>query len=574
MLSFRRRKAAEAVALVTALDRSLAIISFSPEGEVLAANQNFCRAMGYDEAEIIGQHHRLFVAPEFAGSEDYREFWRQLSIGECFSKEYRRIGKGGREVWIQATYNPVLDESGRVMKVVKLATDVTEERRRKSEADNEAAATSGVMTIEFTPRGEILTANSLFLKSAGYVRDEIKGRHHRIFCSKEYAASADYAAFWQTLAGGKFVVGEFQRFAKNGNEVWLQASYNPIVDADGKVVKVIKLACNITDRIKAVQALKTGLAELASNNLTYRLANSLDPQFEDLRRNFNQAAARLHDAMVTVVDNAVATRANSASVSKGSEQLSDRSQQQAEYVRQTVASLAELATAVRATLESAMDVSMTIKQTKADAERSGVIMEQAVAIMDTIMGSSRRIGDVTSIIDEMAFQTNLLALNAGVEAARAGEAGRGFAVVASEVRALAQRSASAAKEIRALIAASGQQVSSGVQMVGDAGKALVQIVAQVIKITDSIATIAESGKRQSEAFHELNIAANVLERSASQDAKIAEELSVAATELDRDNVRLIDLMRQFHLAGAASDHEPSAAIYGEASSRHRLAAVA
>ena len=292
------------------------------------------------------------------------------------------------------------------------------------------------------------------------------------------------------------------------------------------------------------------LARMADRDLSCTIDAVLPGSYDRLRIDLGTAVDELRAALLAVVENAASISDNSASISSASDQLSARSQRQAASIEQVVASLNQLTKTVRDTAESAAAVSVVIHETKTDAERSGVIMQDAVSIMDAIQRSSRRIGEVTGIIDEMAFQTNLLALNAGVEAARAGEAGRGFAVVALEVRALAQRSAAAAKEIRDLIMKSGSQVETGVQMVGDAGAALTRILAQVMQVTQSVASIAAAAKQQSQSLHEFTAAAGDLENAAAEDAAMVEKTAAAARELSTDAIRLTSLTSRFRLTKA------------------------
>lgn len=237
----------EVRAILGALNSVQAIIEFSPDGTILTANDNFLDALGYTLDEIKGRHHRIFCDPDYASTAEYRAFWEKLGRGEFDTGEYRRIGKGGKEIWIQASYNPVFDESGKAYKVVKFATDITAAKQKNSEFEGKLAALSkSQAVIEFTPDGTILTANDNFLKGLGYSIEEIKGKHHRMFCEDQYASSSEYRAFWQKLAAGEFQAGEFRRFGKGGKEIWIQATYNPIPDASGKVAKVVKFATDIT----------------------------------------------------------------------------------------------------------------------------------------------------------------------------------------------------------------------------------------------------------------------------------------------------------------------------------------
>ncbi len=233
---------------VAAIDRSQAVIEFHLDGTIITANDNFLQTMGYTLPEIQGQHHRMFAPPGVAESPEYAAFWAKLNRGEFDSGRYKRIGKGGKEIWIQASYNPVLDEQGKPYKVVKFAMDITDSKIRSAELESKMDAINKAQAvIEFNLDGTIITANENFLITLGYSLPEIQGKHHRMFADPAYAASPEYAAFWEKLNKGEFEAGVYKRFGKGGKEVWIQASYNPVFNADGVAYKVIKYATDITE---------------------------------------------------------------------------------------------------------------------------------------------------------------------------------------------------------------------------------------------------------------------------------------------------------------------------------------
>lgn len=235
--------------VLDAISRSQAKIEFSLDGVVLTANETFLTLLGYELADIVGHHHRMFVPPSDVDSIEYQQFWDDLRRGDYQSAEYKRIGKGGKEVWIQASYNPVFDASGKPYKIVKFASDVTATKQASADwAGQLAAISKSQAVIEFTPTGEILDANENFCQTMGYQVSELRGRHHRMFVSPEFAASPAYREFWDALAGGTYQAAEFLRIGKGGKEVWIQASYNPILDLNGKVFKVVKYATDVTGR--------------------------------------------------------------------------------------------------------------------------------------------------------------------------------------------------------------------------------------------------------------------------------------------------------------------------------------
>src|SRR5262245_48425861 len=229
----------------------------------------------------------MFVEPSYAKSSEYADFWTKLGRGEFDAREYKRLGKGGKEVWIQASYNPVVSRSGRVTRVVKIAADITDAKRKATEDETKLAAIGRAQAvIEFTTDGTILTANDNFLNALGYRLDEIKGQHHRMFVDPAYASSPDYSRFWERLRGGEFVAAEFPRFGKGGKQIWIQASYNPIFDMNGRVSKVVKFATDVTDRVKAVATLGEGLGNLATGDLQQQITTPFPPALEKLRVDF------------------------------------------------------------------------------------------------------------------------------------------------------------------------------------------------------------------------------------------------------------------------------------------------
>ncbi|TKT57063.1 PAS domain S-box protein [Rhizobiaceae bacterium LC148] len=551
-------KSAEARHVVDAISRSQAVIEFDLTGNILYANENFCRALGYSLAEIKGKHHRIFCDPDYVTSAEYRDFWANLAAGKFDAGEYRRITKAGGDVWIQASYNPVF-RSGKPYKVVKFAADITAAKLKATDdAGKLTALDQSQAIIEFTPEGEILTANENFCRGLGYELSEIKGRHHRMFCDPAYAASPEYAAFWRRLAAGEFIADEFVRYGKGGREIWIQAAYNPIRDMNGQVSKVVKFATDVTPRMSAIDELGNGLQDLAEGKLAQKLERPFVPSMEKTRHDFNAVAAKLRDAMQTVAENASAIAAASGEIRDASDELARRTEQQAASLEETAAALDQITTTVADASRRADEAGRLVTHTKENAEQSGLVVRDAITAMDQIAQSSREITNIISVIDEIAFQTNLLALNAGVEAARAGEAGKGFAVVAQEVRELAQRSASAAKEIKTLINTSSQLVSNGVDLVGQTGTALREIVGQVAEIHGNVAAIVEASREQSTGLKEINHAVNLMDQATQQNAAMVEETTAASHSLAGEAESLRKLLAQFDIGDMRREESPRA----------------
>ena len=443
-----------------------------------------------------------------------------------------------------------------------------------------AAIQRSQAVIEFKLDGTILKANDNFLRALGYSASEVEGRHHSMFVKPDYAQSAAYKDFWRALNNGEFVAEKFLRIGKGGKEIWIQASYNPLFDAAGKPFKVIKFATDVTEielerarneaerqaaqarQEHAVEELAAGLASLANGDLTCRITGAIPDEYKKLQTDFNAAIERLQGVMTTIVHTAGGIRSGTGEISQAADNLSHRTEQQAASLEETAAALDEITATVKRTAEGARQAQAAVTSARTDADASGEIVQSAVAAMGEIEQSAKQISQIIGVIDEIAFQTNLLALNAGVEAARAGEAGRGFAVVASEVRALAQRSAEAAKEIKALISASTEQVGAGVDLVGKTGEALQRIVSQVAEIDTLVAEITASAQEQASGLAQVNIAVNQMDQVTQQNAAMVEESTAAAHGLNTEADSLSSSVARFQIGAPPAARAPRNAPSG------------
>ncbi|MDX7950774.1 PAS domain-containing methyl-accepting chemotaxis protein [Lichenihabitans sp. Uapishka_5] len=530
--------------MLQALDRSLATIEFDATGIVLRANANFCAALGYRLDDIKGRHHRIFMDEAEAQGAAYAVFWQQLGAGNYAAGEYKRMAKSGAPVWIQASYNPVLDRHGKVRRIVKVASVITDAKLKAVEAEAKLEALSRVQAvIEFKPNGEIITANPILLDLLGYRLEEVVGQHHSLFIEPALRNTPDYHAFWDTLRRGTAVATSFRRLRCDGKPVWISASYNPVLDLDGRVMKVVKFATDITDLTK----IGAGLANLAGKKLDAPIEEPFGAAFETLRSDFNVARGTLHATLTDIDGGMRSMHASASEIATASNDLARRTERQAATLEETVAALDEITGTIKRTAETAAGTRRIAASADAEAKQGAAVVHATVEAMSHIEGSARQIGTIIGVIDEIAFQTNLLALNAGVEAARAGEAGRGFAVVASEVRALAQRSAQAAKEIKDLISQSSAHVAKGVALVAQTGDSLGVILHRVGEINGAVATIASESEEQARALHDINDAMGQMDKLTQQNAAMVEETSAAAQSLVTVTEQVSGQVMQFHL---------------------------
>jgi len=480
-------------AMVAAIHKVQAIIEFNLDGTVLDANDNFLRAMGYTLDEIKGKHHSVFVEPHYRESEEYRNFWQRLLSGEFDAGQYKRIGKGGREVWIQASYNPIFDADGTPYKVVKFATDVT---------------------------GQVRSTLAL---------DE---------------ASKEILQVVQSVLDGASD-GRVQMQEKSGQIAVLSNAVNRLIDnvleAVGETQDVVKFALegDLTKRITLDR--KTG-------------------HFHALAVSANSLIESMMGVIQGLQETSNEVQMGAEEISRGNMDLSARTEQQASSLEQTASSMEEMTATVKNNAENASQANRLAAAARDQAERGGRVVGSAVIAMGQINAASKKIADIIGVIDEIAFQTNLLALNAAVEAARAGEQGRGFAVVATEVRNLASRSAAAAKEIKALIQDSVSKVNEGTQFVDDSGKVLGEIVTAVKKVTDVVAEIAASSREQALGIEQVNHAMTSMDAVTQQNSALVEEASAAAQALHEQATNLARVIARYQVglppASAAPKKDP------------------
>ena len=545
---------------IAAIGKSQTVAEFGMDGRLLDANENFLNVMGYTLEEIRGQHHSVLVEPAMRQHAEYRQLWDKMARGEFDGGQYRRVSKDGWEVWIQASYNPITDAQGKLVKVVEYATDITEQKLRTADYEGQIAAIGKAQAvIEFNVDGTVRSLNDNFSTMFGYSNMDLQGKHHSTLVSAEESSGAEYRSFWVNLARGEAVAVRCKRIARDGSEIWVQASYNPIHDANGRPFKVVMYATDVTHQMLMAHQLELAVKQ---TQLTVKAAIDGDlsaripiggksGDIEALCRGVNAMLDNTVDLVRRVKDSAAEVQTGAEEISRGNLNLSQRTEEQASSLEETASSMEEMTSTVRQTADNAGQANQLAMAARQQAEKGGAVVNSAINAMGGINAASKKIADIIGVIDEIAFQTNLLALNAAVEAARAGEQGRGFAVVATEVRNLAGRSATAAKEIKELIQDSLARVDAGSKLVDESGRTLEDIVAAVKKVTDIVAEIAAASREQSSGIEQVNKAVMQMDQTTQQNAALVEEASAASQAIVEQAQALNSLIARYNVDDSA-----------------------
>jgi methyl-accepting chemotaxis protein len=435
--------------------------------------------------------------------------------------------------------------------------DVTEARARDARLLDESNQVKAIgraqAVVQFDLTGTITDANDNFLNAVGYRREEVVGKHHRMFVDPQDARGDDYRRFWDTLAGGTGHTGQFRRLNKDGRDLWLQATYVPLLDAGGKAYRVIKYATDITAQKNALRDVIEVVGALANGDLTAEMTGSYDGDFAQLRDSVNQSMVSLRN-MVGKIHEAAGTITSAANqIATGNASLNTRTQEQSSALEETAAGVEQMTATVKQNAGNAKEANQLAAGARDVAERGGQVVQSAVTAMSAITESSTKVADIIGVIEQIAFQTNMLALNAAVEAARAGDQGRGFAVVAAEVRNLAQRSAGAAREIKALIQDSADKVGQGAKLVYQSGETLRDIVTSVKKVSDIIGEITTASSEQATGIEQINTAVVQMDRGTQENAALVEEASSAASAMTQQAEGLVELVSFFRTGAERSE---------------------
>ncbi len=577
-----------------AVDTGWASIEFKPDGTILTANENFVKALGYThENEIVGKHHRIFCNPEYAQSSEYAMFWRSLANGDVRSGEFKRFKPDGGEVWINASYTPVKDENGNIVKVIKIAANITDMIAARQKGENiQAAVDSGWAYIEFYPDGTIIDANENFVETMGFGSvDEIKGQHHRIFCEPSYAATADYAQFWKNLANGVMQNGEYARVRKDGQQIWLQAAYAPVYDEQGNVTRVIKIAADISNVKLPVLEVNNIVRQMAQGDLTLKfdmdaegyvreMGEALNEAMENLNgllRTIDESAQQVANSADGMMDRSQSMKNNTSEVASAISQMSQGAQDQAARTDESSKLAEEVMNSAINMEEKANLINKAAETGKKSSEKGLNIIKNLVENMSGISSSANltsesikvlteradEIARTLNVITDIASQTNLLALNAAIEAARAGDAGRGFAVVAEEIRKLAEDSRKSAVDIEKIIG----DVQKDTQAAGKAIETMESSVKHGTSASSEAETIfQEIAQSSDETF---SFSKEIQEATAGQKQSIDTVVK---------NIEQIVVVAEETAAGtqqvASSSQELNASMEEVAASSNQLAAVA
>ncbi len=584
--------------MVNAIHKIQAVIEFNMDGTIITANQNFLSVMDYRLEEIQNQHHSLFVEPDYAKSAEYQQFWDSLRRGQAQVSEFKRIGKNNKTVWIQASYNPVYGDDGKPYKVIKFATDITDQMLKNFENKKVANISQALKICQASVMMADNDLNIVYINDnalnmfknrerdiqkhlpsfdsstlIGTCVDDFHKQpsHQRRMLSElkqPYETSLGLGDLTFKLVATPWVDGEGTRLGTiiewndRTFEVAIESEIDNMVEAaaTGNFTKQIAL----DDKEGFFKTLGTGLNNLVSTvevalndvlrvlgtmakgDLTERITRDYEGTFGQMKNDVNSTADKLTEVISNIRGSSLAITSAANEIAQGNADLSQRTEEQASSLEETASSMEQMTSAVKQSAENAIEANRLSSDAQDQAKQGGSVVSRAVSAMEEINDSSKKISDIIGVIDEIAFQTNLLALNAAVEAARAGEQGRGFAVVAGEVRNLAQRSAGAAKEIKELIRDSQNKVGDGTKLVNESGETLKEIVTAVEKVSSMMKEISEAAQEQTSGIEQVNTAVSQMDDMTQQNASLVEE-ATAAGEAMAEQARSMNSMMDFFI---------------------------
>jgi methyl-accepting chemotaxis protein len=549
------------VGLIAAINRSQALIEFQMDGTILTANNNFLAIVGYTLEEIVGKHHSIFVAPAYRDSADYRTFWEKLGRGEYERAQYKRIGKGGKEAWLEASYNPILDAHGRPIRVMKLATDITAQKQ-KDLINNALINSLDAVTAQIIATDKdynIIFVNKAAAELMLNAQSEIRKSLPDFDAGKLLGSNIDVFHKHPGHQRAKLdeLKGPMRAQVVLGART-LSLTGSPMHDEAGARLGTVMEWVDRTEALHTEQELEQVVGAVIAGDLRARIDLSGKAGFF---ASLSQKINALIESFSTVVGDiqiaATEVARGVKEISRGNVALSERTEAQASSLEETAAAMEEMTASVRQNADNSEQANQLALAARDQAEKGGAVVSNAVTAMSEINQSSKKIADIIGVIDEIAFQTNLLALNAAVEAARAGDQGRGFAVVASEVRSLAGRSATAAKEIKSLIRDSVHKVQDGSLLVAQSGQTLEEIVTSVKKVSDIIAEIASGSLQQAAGIEEVNKAVMQLDEMTQQNAALVEEATAASGSIADQSQALSDTMSRYQVTSLNSITPPA-----------------
>ncbi len=512
------------------------------KGNITYVNDLHCEVSQYKREELIGANQNIVRHPDMQ-KELFRELWATIGRGDVFRGPVKNKKKDGTPYYVDGVFAPILGENGKPVKYVGVRYENTQQTYEKQEAEGIVNAINNSFAyIEFDTKGNILAANDIFLNVLEYSAQDIQGKHHRIFCDSDYTNSSDYIKFWDDLANGVVKKGQFARVSRNGKKVWIQAVYSSVKDEMGRIVKIVKIATDITrqkeielETQEAAIEVSRVIGAMSEGDLTKRYSIASSGALKIMGEGLNETLETLNQLIGTVVVNSENIVSASAQIAAAATELSAGATNQASSVEEISSSMEEMTANIQQTSSNSKQTERISVQAAKDIQLSKDSVIQTVHSMKTIASK-------ISIIGEISRQTNLLALNAAVEAARAGEHGRGFAVVAAEVRKLAERSQAAATEIDEVSAMS-------VDVALKSGEMLTDVVPNIQKTSDLVQEITASSSEQGVGAEQINSAIQNLNVVVQDNATTAEEMAASAEELNNQAEVLKEAVSFFKIDG-------------------------